>query len=277
MVDTEKDLTVLEQAWLKALVREEDEIKRKQRPKRDTSRKQTLVTPSSRRPTLDHRRSVSDIEAAIIESELPVQTPRRRNVHILPQATQTLIHEQRVSESKLKYDASHLGANWSRWISDARSGGWRDIDSKLRNRWVNLVSRIIDSTYELRQEILTVAGVGMGLDNDIIYRSTSTGANKIAYVVNIMASEDRKYLGAGGNGIAIGTESIGSGRFFIISTSHLSGLEKNGEPMMELRESISRYFQQSPKKNLDLKTSLGAVSDWLGKATVKTYFQSKKS
>lgn len=272
-VEDQTPLSDFERAWLEALAREEDKTAESgsvAKPSRGGGNGHRA--PVVRKPVVSYRRSILratlDERVGTFEEDVPVV--RKRTIHVVPQRVQVAEQERKALEGKLIYQAGKIGSAWSKWINEAKPGGWRHIDPKLTGEWVSFMERVADFDTERRAAILATVGVGMNLDSEYITSGTSTSDNKISYMIN--AASTRRHLLIGMDKVPIGSGRLNSGAFFLVSVGHLSALEPSSELITALRDSLAEQHSKSNGQFFGRQGTYAGVSDWAGKPPAREYF-----
>lgn len=221
------------------------------------------------KPVVSYRRSVLrsvlDEHVGTFGKDIP-PIVRRRTVHVAPVAVQTAEQDQRTLEGKLSYQAGKIGSAWSKWINEARPGGWKNPGSQITDSWMALMESTGSLEADRRLAIITAVGSGMGLAGDFITNSTPVNDNKIAYVKNALS--DRRHLLIGVGDLPIGPGRINSGAFFVVSVGHLSRVEPESETVRILRASLME--QHESKGALGIEDTYLAVGNWVGRTQSPT-------
>lgn len=223
------------------------------------------------KPVVSYRRSVLrsvlDEHVGTFGKDIP-PIVRRRTVHVAPVAVQTAEQDQRTLEGKLSYQAGKIGSAWSKWINEARPGGWNHVEPKLRGDWASLMENLAGFETDKRAAILAGAGKGMGLEGEFITSGTLTNDNKLSYMTN--AASARRHLLIGVERVPIGRGRVSSGAFFVVSVGHLSALEPSSDPLQALRDSLVEQCTISGE--LGIRDVYTAVGDWAGKPQAREHF-----
>lgn len=222
------------------------------------------------KPVVSYRRSVLrsvlDEQVSTFEEDVPIV--RKRTVHVVPVAVQAAEQDQRAVERKLRYQAGKIGSAWSKWINEARPGGWNHVEPKLTSDWASFMENLAGFDTDKRAAILAAAGSGMNLEREFITSGTLTNDNKLSYMTN--AASARRHLLIGVERVPIGRGRVSSGAFFVVSVGHLSALEPSSDPLQALRDSLVEQCTISGE--LGIRDVYTAVGDWAGKPQAREHF-----
>ena len=270
-IEDQDALTSLQQAWLEALAREDVKQQAeasRPNPSKGRGNSRSTVSTAARKPVIDYQRLSSDQEAVVLQEELQIPSFRKRTIHVAPVAVQAAEQDQRVLEGKLRYQAGKIGSAWSKWINEARPGGWNHVEPKLTSDWASFMENLAGFDTDKRAAILVAAGSGMNLEREFITSGTLTNDNKLSYMTNAVSA--RRHLLIGLGSVPIGRGQVSSGAFFVASVGYLSALEPSSDPLQALRDSLGEQCTISGE--LGMRDVYTAVGDWAGKPQAREHF-----